>query len=76
MKVTSLFAAGLAVGILSIASANADNKCSTTTFPILSAVQCSKPRASSYLECTSWIRQGGWEDRAAWWYCSSQGFKH
>ena len=59
MKTASLFAAGLAVAILSIAPANAEknennenNKkygCSTTTWPAISPVQCSKPKASSYL---------------------------
>jgi hypothetical protein len=84
MKTSSLFVAGLAVAILSITPANAEKnrknedsyKCSTTTFPVLSAVQCNKPVAKSYVECVEITTQKGWRGSDAWWGCSSQGFKN
>jgi hypothetical protein len=75
MKASSLFLAGLAASILSIAPAKADHKCSTTTWPMLSAVQCSKPKATSYAECQTMVRKNGSTASDAWWWCSSQGFK-
>ena len=75
MKAASLFVAGLAVAILSIAPANADHKCSVTTWPMHSAVQCSKPAAKSYAECQSMVRKNGADNSVAWWWCSNQGFK-
>jgi hypothetical protein len=79
MKAPSFLVAGLAVTILSIAPANADDKCSSTTWPVMS--QCTtrptayKYAASTYLECKTKVAQTGWDPSAAWWYCSSQGFK-
>jgi hypothetical protein len=34
-----------------------------------------KYAASTYLECKTKVAQTGWDPSAAWWYCSSQGFK-
>jgi hypothetical protein len=84
MKAASLFVAGLAVAISSIAPANADknenNKiiygCSVTTWPSISALQCSKPKATSYVECTKMVTQNGWRGSDAWWICSNQAFKN
>jgi len=84
MKTSSLFVAGLAVAILSIAPANAEKsrknedsyKCSTTTAPVISAVQCSKTVAPSYVDCTTRVKQGGWEPSFAWWWSTNQGYKN
>jgi hypothetical protein len=85
MKIASLFVAGLAVAIssiaiLSITPANAaqdkpQDKCSSTTWPMVSPVQCRKPRQTSYTACTDAVRKFGWEAVGAWYYCSNQGFK-
>jgi hypothetical protein len=76
MKTASLFVAGLAVAILSIAPANADpNKCSTTTYPANSAVQCWKPTATNYAGCVKIFTDKGWRDSDAWWTCTNQKFK-
>jgi hypothetical protein len=78
MKV-ALFVAGLAVAISSIVPAVPANaaqaQCSSTTWPMISAVQCRKPKQTSYAACTDAIRKLGWEASGAWYYCSSQGFK-
>jgi hypothetical protein len=88
MKTSSLFVASLAVATLSFASANAEKNivpvayatttgnCSTTTWPMVSPVQCSKPYAHSYVECTSMIKKNGGDPSGAWWWCSNQGFKN
>jgi hypothetical protein len=85
MKAASFFLAGLAVAISSIAPANAEKnilknedtyKCSTTTWPVISAVQCNKPLATSYFECTKMVTDKGWRASDAWWGCSNQGFKN
>jgi hypothetical protein len=68
-------AAGLAVAILPIAPANAESKCSTTTWPMISPVQCTKPKATSYAECQSMVRKNGATATDSWWWCSNQGFK-
>jgi hypothetical protein len=76
------FVAGLAVAVLSIAPANAESKylatttgnCSTTT-DIFSPVQCTKPYAHSYVECTEMVRKRGAKPSEAWWWCTNQGFK-
>ena len=57
MKVASLLVAGLALAFLPIATANAEKiedkwKCSSTTWPMVSPVQCAKPKAANYVECT------------------------
>ena len=80
MKAVSLFVAALAVAFSSIAPANAQKyedkwKCSTTTWPVISAVQCSKPKATSYVECVKMVTDKGWRPSDAWWGCSNQGFK-
>jgi hypothetical protein len=77
MKCASLFVAGLAVATLSIAPANAadPNKCSVTTYPVNSAVQCWKPTAASYAECVKIITDRGWRATDAWWGCTNQKFK-
>ena len=74
MKV-ALFVAGLAVAISSIAPANAAPGCSSSTWPMISAVQCAKPRTTSYVACHEAIVKIGWGAVNAWYYCSSQGFK-
>jgi hypothetical protein len=84
MKTASLFIAGLAVAFLSIAPASAEKnekientcKCSTTTWPVISATQCNKPRATSYVECVKMVTDKGWRGSDAWWGCSNQGFKN
>ena len=83
MKAASLLVAGLAVATLSIAPANAEknenNKkygCSVTTWPSISALQCSKPKATSYAECTKMVTQNGRRGSDAWWICSNQAFKN
>ena len=84
MRASSLFFAGLAVAIISIAPANAEKnikvedtyKCSTTTWPVISAFQCNKPVATSYVECVKMVTDKGWRSSDAWWGCSNQGFKN
>jgi hypothetical protein len=86
MKAASLFVAGLAVAILSIAPANARskpvapasadlNKCSSTTYPANSAVQCWKPTAANYAECVKILSDKGWRASDTWWTCTNQKFK-
>jgi hypothetical protein len=56
--------------------ANADlNKCSTTTYPANSAVQCWKPTAASYVECVKILTDKGWRASDTWWTCTNQKFK-
>jgi hypothetical protein len=87
MKVSLLFVAGLAVAVfgvavLGIAPANAEMKlattgnCSTTTWPVMSPVQCSKLYAHSYVECAEMVRKMGVEPNGARWWCTNQGFKN
>jgi hypothetical protein len=84
MKIASLFIPVLAVAILPIAPANAEKnrkvedtyKCSTTTWPVISAFQCNKPVATSYVECVKMVTDKGWQASDAWWGCSNQGFKN
>jgi hypothetical protein len=74
MKASSLFVAVLPVAILSIAPANAEKnrkvedtyKCSTTTWPVISAFQCNKPVATSYVECVKMVTAKGWRPTDAW----------
>jgi hypothetical protein len=84
MKAASLFVAGLAVAILSIAPANAQtkpiapadlNKCSSTSYPAHSAVQCWKPTAANYTECVKILTDKGWRASDTWWTCTNQKFK-
>jgi hypothetical protein len=76
MKASLLFGAALAA-ILSITSANAaePDKCSVTTYPVSSAVQCWKPTAVNYVECVKIITDKGWRASDAWWACTNQKFK-
>jgi hypothetical protein len=39
-------------------------------------LQCSKPKATSYAECTKMVTQNGWRGSDAWWICSNQAFKN
>lgn len=75
MKAALLFVAGLAVATASTAPANAESKCSTTTWPTISAVQCTKPAATSYNQCLTMVKKNGSTGTDAWWWCSNQGFK-
>jgi hypothetical protein len=85
MKAASLFVAGLAVASLSIAPAHAqskpvapastESKCSTTTWPVISSVQCTIPRAKNYVECGEMVRKNGGTGMESQWWCSNQGFK-
>jgi hypothetical protein len=85
MKAVSLFVAGLAVASLSIAPAHAqskpvapastESKCSTTTWPVISSVQCTIPRAKTYVECGEMVRKNGGTGMESQWWCSNQGFK-
>jgi hypothetical protein len=86
MKTVSLLVASLAVAILSIAPANAQtkpiapanadlNKCSVTTYPAHSAVQCWKPTAANYTDCVKVLTDKGWRASDTWWTCTNQKFK-
>src|ERR1700753_991778 len=50
--------------------------CSTTTWPVVSPVQCTKPYAHNYVECTEMVAKNGSRSSDAWWWCSNQGFKN
>jgi hypothetical protein len=84
MKAASFCLASVAIAVLSVASASAENKtlatttgnCSTTTWPMVSPVQCTKPMAHNYVECTEMIGKSGARPSDAWWWCSNQGFKN
>jgi hypothetical protein len=86
MKAVSLFVAGLALASLSIAPAHAQskpiapasadlNKCSVTTYPAHSAVQCWKPTAANYTDCVKILTDKGWRASDTWWTCTNQKFK-
>jgi hypothetical protein len=84
MKTALLFVAALAVASLSLGAASAERisapqdnyKCSTTTWPVISATQCNKPLAHNYVECVKMVTDKGWRSSDAWWGCSNQGFKN
>jgi len=88
MNASSIVIAALTLATLSIAPANAERtfviptmatttgNCSTTTWPAFSAVQCTKPYAHSYAECTTMIKKLGNDSTSARWWCSQQGFKN
>jgi hypothetical protein len=88
MKAALLFVAGVAVAMLSIVPANAQNKpvstalatttgnCSTTTDFTVSPVPCTKTAARSYVECTARVAKNGGRSSDGWWWCSNQGFKN
>jgi hypothetical protein len=56
--------------------ASTAGNCSTTTWPTVSPVQCTKPFARNYIECTEMVAKGGNRPSDAWWWCSNQGFKN
>src|ERR1700709_1431205 len=56
--------------------ATTTGNCSTTTWPIVSAVQCTKPMAHNYVECTEMLAKSGARSTDSWWWCSNQGFKN
>ena len=85
MKAASLFVAGLAIAISSIAPANAAPVRTTGNAP---SVGCSWAGGwnfsrcknvgnwKSYSECKEGVAKTGWRDFESWWYCSSVGFKN
>ena len=65
MKV-AIFVAGLAVAISSIAPANAaQDRCSSTTWPMISPVQCRTPKTTGYVACLEGVRKLGWGSEGA-----------
>lgn len=56
--------------------ATTTGNCSTTTWPVVSPVQCTKPVARNYVECTEMVAKGGSRPSDGWWWCSNQGFKN
>jgi hypothetical protein len=56
--------------------ATTTGNCSTTTWPTVSPVQCTKPFAKNYVECTELVTRNGSKSSDAWWWCSNQGFKN
>jgi hypothetical protein len=56
--------------------ATTTGNCSTTTWPTVSPVQCTKPVARNYVECTEMVANGGGRSSDGWWWCSNQGFKN
>jgi hypothetical protein len=56
--------------------ATTTGNCSTTTWPVVSPVQCTKPVARNYVECTEMVAKGGNRPSDGWWWCSNQGFKN
>jgi hypothetical protein len=56
--------------------ASTTGNCSTTTWPSVSPVQCTKPFAHNYVECTEMVAKNGSRSSDAWWWCSNQGFKN
>jgi hypothetical protein len=56
--------------------ATTTGNCSTTTWPTVSPVQCTKPFAHNYVECTEMVAKNGSRPSDAWWWCSNQGFKN
>lgn len=56
--------------------ATTTGNCSTTTWPTVSPVQCTKPVARNYVECTEMVAKSGARPSDAWWWCTNQGFKN
>jgi len=76
MRAASLFVAVLTVGFFSIAPAKAiEVKCSYSTWPMISVVQCTKPTAANYAECGTILRSKGLTTTEAWAWCHQQQFK-
>jgi hypothetical protein len=70
MKAASLFVAGLAVAILSIAPANAQKRndgCNENTWRPLTGEPCPTIKPSSYVECTVTYRKLGWKGSEREW---------
>jgi hypothetical protein len=56
--------------------ASTTGNCSTTTWPTVSPVQCTRPWAHNYVECTEMVLRNGSRPSDAWWWCSNQGFRN
>jgi hypothetical protein len=56
--------------------ATTTGNCSTTTWPTVSPVQCTKPLARNYVDCTERVVASGARPSDAWWWCSNQAFKN
>jgi hypothetical protein len=54
--------------------ATTTGNCSTTTDFAFSPVQCTKPVAHNYVECTEMVRKSGTRPNEAWWWCTNQKF--
>jgi hypothetical protein len=77
MKTSSLFVAGLAVAILSIAPANAERKKDNKNNSDCAPSNCQgKFKPTSYAECMALGNKRSWDANTASWYCSNQGFKN
>jgi hypothetical protein len=80
MKATFVFVAGLALGILSNAPANANEvRCFTSNTTTAVAVPSSGgacPKiAKSYAECLKIGTERGWDKNALVYACTTQGYK-
>jgi hypothetical protein len=54
---------------------DAVNRCNVNLWPGFSATPCRPPPGvTSYIGCTDFVRDRGWDPRAAWWYCGSVQF--
>jgi hypothetical protein len=73
MKTLSLLMVGLAVAILSTSTANADYKCSFTSFAP-SPVPCGPRHAVNYEACRKYVIEHGATSGEALWWCTSQGY--
>jgi hypothetical protein len=77
MKISSLFVAGLAIAILSIAPANAEkNKISKNNSDCAPSTCQGKFKPASYAECMALGNKRAWDTNTAWLYCSNQGYKN
>ncbi len=57
--------------------ATTTGNCSSTTFPVVSPVPCTKPYAHNYVECAELLAaRTGARSFDTWWWCSNQGFKN
>jgi hypothetical protein len=81
--------AGLAVAVLSVSAAQADKQerpptarlvntsnCSAGNWPGMSPVQCHERMAKDYDSCRKYVIEHGEVAAAAWWWCTSQGYKN
>lgn len=77
MKTASLFVVGLAVAILSIAPANAENNKNNKNNSDCAPSTCQgKFKPASYAECMALGNKRAWDPNTAWLYCSNQGYKN